>query len=29
MTKKKMTPPKVFVEWLKELIDECPINKFK
>jgi hypothetical protein len=33
MTKNKMKPPKVFVEWLKELIDECPdecpIDKFK
>ena len=29
MTKKKMKPPKVFSEWVKELIDTCPINKFK
>ncbi len=29
MTKKKMKPPKVFVEWVKQLIDECPVNKFK
>lgn len=29
MTNKKMKPPKVFVEWVKELIDECPVNKFK
>jgi hypothetical protein len=29
MTKKKMKPPKVFAEWVKQLIDECPINKFK
>jgi hypothetical protein len=29
MTKKKMKPPKVFVEWVKQLIDECPVGKFK
>ena len=29
MTKKKMEPPKVFAEWVKQLIDECPIGKFK
>lgn len=29
MTKKKYKPPKVFSEWVKELIDTCPINKFK
>lgn len=29
MTKKKMKPPKVFSEWVKELIDTCPVNKFK
>ena len=29
MTKKRMKPPKVFAEWVKQLIDECPINKFK
>jgi hypothetical protein len=28
MTNKKMKPPKVFVEWVKELIDTCPTNKF-
>jgi hypothetical protein len=28
MTKKKMKP-KAFVEWVKQLIDECPVNKFK
>lgn len=28
-TVKKIKPPKVFVEWVKELIDECPMNKFK
>ena len=26
---KKQKPRKVFVEWVKELIDTCPINKFK
>lgn len=25
---KKQKPRKVFVEWVKELIDTCPINKF-
>ena len=29
MAKKNTKPPKVFVEWVKELIDTCPINKFK
>ena len=29
MTKKKMKPPKVFNEWVKDLIEQCPINKFK
>lgn len=29
MTKKKYKVPKVFSEWVKELIDTCPINKFK
>ena len=28
MTKKKMKPPKVFVEWVDQLIKECPKNKF-
>jgi len=22
-------PRKVFAEWVKQLIDECPVNKFK
>jgi len=26
---KKRKPRKVFVEWVNQLIDECPINKFK
>ena len=26
---KTRKPIKVFVEWLKELIDTCPTNKFK
>jgi hypothetical protein len=26
---KKQKPRKVFVEWVKQLIDECPVNKFK
>ena len=29
MTKKNIKPPKVFSEWVKDLIDNCPINKFK
>ena len=29
MTKKKMKPSKVFNEWVKDLIEQCPINKFK
>lgn len=24
---KKRKPRKVFVEWVKQLIDECPVNK--
>ena len=26
---KTRKPRKVFVEWVKQLIDECPVNKFK
>lgn len=29
MTKKRMKPTKAFVEWVKQLIDECPVGKFK
>ena len=29
MTKKKMKTPMVFIEWVKKLIAECPVNKFK
>ena len=29
MIKKKMKPLKVFTEWVKQLIDECPVGKFK
>ena len=29
MVKKKMKQPKVFTEWVNQLIDECPVNKFK
>jgi hypothetical protein len=30
VTKKKIKPPpKVFVEWLKQLIDECPVDNEK
>ena len=29
MTKKKMKPPKVFVDWVDDLIENCPENKFK
>jgi hypothetical protein len=28
MTNKRMKPPMVFVEWVKKLIAECPVNKF-
>lgn len=28
-TKKKIKPPKVFVEWLKQLIDEYPVDNEK
>jgi|TARA_B110000503_G_scaffold128358_1_gene199252 predicted SnoaL-like aldol condensation-catalyzing enzyme len=27
MVNKKMKPPKVFVQWVEQLIDECPIIK--
>lgn len=26
---KRKRPRKVFSKWVKELIDECPVNKFK
>lgn len=29
MTKKRFKPQKVFSVWVKELIETCPINKFK
>lgn len=29
MSKKRMKPPKVFTKWVMELIDTCPIDKFK
>lgn len=29
MTKNKMKPLRVFNEWVKDLIEQCPINKFK
>lgn len=29
MTKKKRKISKVFSEWVAQLINECPVNKFK
>jgi hypothetical protein len=29
MSKEKVKKRKPFVEWVKQLIDECPVGKFK
>lgn len=29
MNKIKTKPQKTFVKWVRQLIDECPINEFK
>lgn len=29
LKRKRKRPRKVFSKWVKELIDECPVNKFK